>query len=60
MFAQTKFGSPKLKTIGKTTSRMSPTEFSNYIKTRAALQSNSSTTQRWFPNMRATLQGRPL
>eukprot|EP00096_Caligus_rogercresseyi_P011347 TRINITY_DN4436_c0_g2_i1.p1 TRINITY_DN4436_c0_g2~~TRINITY_DN4436_c0_g2_i1.p1 ORF type:complete len:407 (-),score=175.34 TRINITY_DN4436_c0_g2_i1:129-1349(-) len=38
MFAQTKFGSTKLKTSGKKTSRMSPTEFSNYIKTRAALQ----------------------
>ena len=34
-FAQTKFGSTKLKSNGKKTNRMSPTEFSNYIKQRA-------------------------
>merc|ERR1719216_98229 len=34
-FAQTKFGSTKLKSCGKKTNRMSPTEFSNYIKQRA-------------------------
>ncbi|XP_055383231.1 myb-like protein P [Condylostylus longicornis] len=40
-FAQTKFGSTKLKTSSKRTSssyRMSPTEFSNYIKQRAMQQ----------------------
>ncbi len=34
-FAQTKFGSTKLKSNAKKTNRMSPTEFSNYIKQRA-------------------------
>ena len=34
-FAQTKFGSTKLKTNSKKPARMSPTEFSNYIKQRA-------------------------
>uniref|UniRef100_A0A8D8Y980 Protein Tob2 n=1 Tax=Cacopsylla melanoneura TaxID=428564 RepID=A0A8D8Y980_9HEMI len=46
-FAQTKFGSTKLKTNSKRTNRMSPTEFSNYIKQRALLQqqhNNHSTT----------------
>lgn len=37
-FAQTKFGSTKLKTNAKRTHRMSPTEFSNYIKQRALQQ----------------------
>ncbi|KAG4077828.1 hypothetical protein HA402_013762 [Bradysia odoriphaga] len=38
-FAQTKFGSTKLKTSSKrANSRMSPTEFSNYIKQRAMQQ----------------------
>ncbi|XP_023305501.2 protein Tob1 [Lucilia cuprina] len=41
-FAQTKFGSTKLKTNSKRTNntsyRMSPTEFSNYIKQRAMQQ----------------------
>ena len=42
-FAQTKFGSTKLKSCGKKTNRMSPTEFSNYIKQRAMQkQGNSS------------------
>merc|ERR1712001_702726 len=34
-FAQTKFGSTKLKSNAKKTNRMIPTEFSNYIKQRA-------------------------
>jgi len=38
MFAQTKFGSTKLKTNSKRSNRMSPTEFSNYIKQRAVMQ----------------------
>ncbi|CAG0897437.1 unnamed protein product [Cyprideis torosa] len=37
-FAQTKFGSTKLKTTSKRTNRMSPTEFSMYIKQRALMQ----------------------
>lgn len=37
-FAQTKFGSTKLKTSGKRSHRMSPTEFSSYIKQRALIQ----------------------
>lgn len=37
-FAQTKFGSTKLKTSSKRANRMSPTEFSNYIKQRAVQQ----------------------
>ncbi|CAG0892251.1 unnamed protein product [Darwinula stevensoni] len=37
-FAQTKFGSTKLKTNSKRPNRMSPTEFSHYIKQRAMLQ----------------------
>lgn len=37
-FAQTKFGSTKLKSSGKRSHRLSPTEFSNYIKQRAAIQ----------------------
>jgi len=37
-FAQTKFGSTKLKTNSKRSNRMSPTEFSNYIKQRAIMQ----------------------
>ena len=39
---QTKFGSTKLKTNGKKTNRMSPTEFSNYIKQRALQKQNSN------------------
>lgn len=41
-FAQTKFGSTKLKSSGKKTNRMSPTEFSNYIKQRAMQKQGSS------------------
>ncbi|TRY68534.1 hypothetical protein TCAL_01411 [Tigriopus californicus] len=44
-FAQTKFGSTKLKTNGKKTNRMSPTEFSNYIKQRALQKQNSVGSQ---------------
>jgi hypothetical protein len=43
-FAQTKFGSTKLKTNGKKPNRMSPTEFSNYIKQRAMQKQNSCPT----------------
>ncbi|CAO1391280.1 unnamed protein product [Diamesa serratosioi] len=39
-FAQTKFGSTKLKNNSKRTNRMSPTEFSNYIKQRQMQQHN--------------------
>ena len=41
-FAQTKFGSTKLKSNGKKTNRMSPTEFSNYIKQRAMQKASTS------------------
>ncbi|XP_074594862.1 transducer of ERBB2 [Brevipalpus obovatus] len=37
-FAQTKFGSTKLKSNSKRSHRMSPTEFSNYIKQREMIQ----------------------
>lgn len=37
-FAQTKFGSTKLKSNSKRSHRMSPTEFSHYIKQRAMQQ----------------------
>ena len=37
-FAQTKFGSTKLKSNTKRANRMSPTEFSNYIKQRQLIQ----------------------
>ncbi|KAI1292099.1 Protein Tob1 [Halotydeus destructor] len=37
-FAATKFGSTKLKTNSKRSQRMSPTEFSNYIKQKAIQQ----------------------
>ena len=40
-FAQTKFGSTKLKSNAKKTNRMSPTEFSNYIKQRAMQKQGS-------------------
>jgi protein Tob/BTG len=44
MFAQTKFGSTKLKTSGKRTNqRMSPTEFGNYIKQKSMIQQQSAT-----------------
>jgi len=42
-FAQTKFGSTKLKSNSKRSHRMSPTEFSNYIKQRALLQQQIAT-----------------
>ena len=44
-FAQTKFGSTKLKTNSKRSQRMSPTEFSNYIKQRAILQQQANVSQ---------------
>lgn len=44
-FAQTKFGSTKLKTSSKRTHRMSPTEFSNYIKQRALQQQQQKAAQ---------------
>ncbi|CAG7831310.1 unnamed protein product [Allacma fusca] len=44
-FAQTKFGSTKLKTSSKRTHRMSPTEFSNYIKQRALAQQQAQQQQ---------------
>ena len=47
-FAQTKFGSTKLKTNGKKPNRMSPTEFSNYIKQRA-MQKQSSCPNNGIP-----------
>ena len=43
-FAQTKFGSTKLKSNAKKTNRMSPTEFSNYIKQRALQKQGSQMT----------------
>ncbi|XP_015786084.1 chitinase-like protein PB1E7.04c [Tetranychus urticae] len=42
-FAQTKFGSTKLKSNTKRSHRMSPTEFSNYIKQRALQQQQAAT-----------------
>lgn len=44
-FAQTKFGSTKLKTNSKRANRMSPTEFSNYIKQRAMQQQQQQQQQ---------------
>lgn len=44
-FAQTKFGSTKLKTNSKRSNRMSPTEFSNYIKQRAMMQQQQQQQQ---------------
>ncbi|KAL7030096.1 hypothetical protein ACKWTF_006517 [Chironomus riparius] len=41
-FAQTKFGSTKLKNNSKRTNRMSPTEFSNYIKQRQQMQQHNN------------------
>ena len=49
-FAQTKFGSTKLKSGGKKTNRMSPTEFSNYIKQRA-MQKQGNTSMSTVGNM---------
>ena len=43
MFAQTKFGSTKLKSSGKRNQqRMSPTEFGNYIKQKALIQQQTA------------------
>ncbi|GIY26803.1 protein Tob1 [Caerostris extrusa] len=44
-FAQTKFGSTKLKSNGKRSHRMSPTEFSSYIKSRAIIQQQQQQSQ---------------
>lgn len=44
-FAQTKFGSTKLKTSSKRSNRMSPIEFSNYIKQRAMQQQQQQQQQ---------------
>ena len=41
-FAQTKFGSTKLKSNSKRSQRMSPTEFGNYIKSKQMLQQASN------------------
>ena len=41
-FAQTKFGSTKLKTNSKRSQRMSPTEFGNYIKNKQQMMQLSS------------------
>lgn len=51
-FAQTKFGSTKLKSNSKRSHRMSPTEFSNYIKQKALQQQNPGIlqTQSLTPN----------
>ena len=51
-FAQTKFGSTKLKTSSKRTHRMSPTEFSNYIKQRALAQQQAQQQQQQSKLMR--------
>lgn len=52
-FAQTKFGSTKLKSNSKRSHRMSPTEFSNYIKQRALLQQASAQQNVGLPQMPA-------
>lgn len=52
-FAQTKFGSTKLKTSSKRANRMSPTEFSNYIKQRAMQQQLHQQAPHHSPNGRA-------
>ncbi|XP_063870495.1 LOW QUALITY PROTEIN: protein Tob1-like [Scylla paramamosain] len=44
-FAQTKFGSTKLKTSTKRANRMSPTEFSHYIKQRQMIQQQQHVQQ---------------
>lgn len=52
-FAQTKFGSTKLKTSSKRANRMSPTEFSNYIKQRALQQQMHQQPPHHSPGSRA-------
>lgn len=54
-FAQTKFGSTKLKTNGKKPNRMSPTEFSNYIKARAMQKQNSCPNGMPINNLAGTI-----
>lgn len=53
-FAQTKFGSTKLKTSSKRTHRMSPTEFSNYIKQRALAQQQAQQQQQQSESLSRT------
>ncbi|MCL4150020.1 UNVERIFIED_CONTAM: hypothetical protein GTU68_043900 [Idotea baltica] len=48
-FAQTKFGSTKLKTSTKRANRMSPTEFSHYIKQRQMIQQQQQQQQQQQP-----------
>lgn len=55
-FAQTKFGSTKLKTSSKRANRMSPTEFSNYIKQRAMQQQ----MHHHHPQQQTSPTGRPI
>ncbi|XP_015930084.1 protein Tob1-like [Parasteatoda tepidariorum] len=56
-FAQTKFGSTKLKSNGKRSQRMSPTEFSSYIKQRAIIQQQQTQLSQMFAPI--TSQQRP-
>lgn len=49
MFAQTKFGSTKLKNSGKRSQRMSPTEFGNYIKQKALMQQQAAVASQQYP-----------
>ena len=49
-FAQTKFGSTKLKTSTKRANRMSPTEFSHYIKQRQIIQQQQQQQQHQIPS----------
>jgi protein Tob/BTG len=59
-FAATKFGSTKLKSNSKRSHRMSPTEFSNYIKQRAILQQQASTQQQSPVGMSPMATNNPL
>ena len=54
-FAQTKFGSTKLKSNGKKTNRMSPTEFSNYIKQRAMQKASINGCKSEFSMVKAKI-----
>ncbi|XP_067124519.1 protein Tob1-like [Centruroides vittatus] len=53
-FAQTKFGSTKLKTNTKRCHRLSPTEF-NYIKQRAIVQQQNQQQQQGHPSTAAAM-----
>lgn len=48
-FAQTKFGSTKLKSNSKRSQRMSPTEFGNYIKSKQMLQASNGHDMNYAP-----------